>query len=309
MARNRYDVDESLEAPFDITHFKRSFKYVKKHLKRMAFVLFLTMISIVLSLMTPKISAYMLDDCIPNKKVKLLVILGICLMVFTIINILFTKVRSRIMAKVSQEIVYDIRTDVFEHLQRLPFSYYDDRPQGKILVRVVEYVNSVSNMLSNGIISMITQVFSLIFIVIFMFTANVTMSLVIILGLPVLIVVFFTLKPAQRRAWQQSSNKNSNLNAYLQESINGMRVTQIFTREDENLEIFSKLSTMRCRAWKRAVLLSHLTWFFVDNIGQFFTSALYVVGLLLVAPTSSVGVGLLMEMANYSSRFWQPINA
>ena len=309
MARNRYDVDESLEAPFDITHFKRSFKYVKKHLKRMAFVLFLTMISIVLSLMTPKISAYMLDNCIPNKKVKLLVILGICLMVFTIINILFTKVRSRIMAKVSQEIVYDIRTDVFEHLQRLPFSYYDDRPQGKILVRVVEYVNSVSNMLSNGIISMITQVFSLIFIVIFMFTANVTMSLVIILGLPVLIVVFFTLKPAQRRAWQQSSNKNSNLNAYLQESINGMRVTQIFTREDENLEIFSKLSTMRCRAWKRAVLLSHLTWFFVDNIGQFFTSALYVVGLLLVAPTSSVGVGLLMEMANYSSRFWQPINA
>ena len=83
------------------------------------------------------------------------------------------------MINVSQNIIYDIRKDVFEHLQKLPFQYYDDRPHGKILIRVVNYVNSVSDMLSNGLINVILEIMNLIFIVIFMFLVDVKLSLVV----------------------------------------------------------------------------------------------------------------------------------
>ena len=115
-----------------------------------------------------------------------------------------------------------------QHLQELPFQYYDDRPHGKILIRVVNYVNSVSDMLSNGLINIVLESFNLLFIVIFMFLVDVQMAFVVLCGVPVLCVFMVWIKNKQRRAWQAVSNKNSNLNAYLQENIVGARITQIF---------------------------------------------------------------------------------
>lgn len=88
------------------------------------------------------------------------------------------------MIVVGQSIIFDIRKDLFEHLQELPFDYFDSRPHGKILVRVVQYVNNVSDMLSNGIINIIMDVFNVVIIAVFMFTTNVVLSLVIMAGLP-----------------------------------------------------------------------------------------------------------------------------
>lgn len=141
------------------------------------------------------------------------------------------------MVEVSQNIIYDIRKDLFEHLQKLPFQYYDDRPHGKILIRVVNYVNSVSDMLSNGLINIVLESFNLLFIVIFMFLVDVQLALVVLCGVPILTVFMIWIKNKQRKAWQAVSNKNSNLNAYLQENIVGARITQIFAREDENARI------------------------------------------------------------------------
>ena len=144
------------------------------------------------------------------------------------------------MVDVSQSIIYDIRKDLFAHLQELPFQYYDDRPHGKILIRVVNYVNSVSDMLSNGLINIVLESFNLLFIVIFMFLVDVQMAFVVLCGVPVLCVFMVWIKNKQRRAWQAVSNKNSNLNAYLQENIVGARITQIFAR-GMRMRRFSKI--------------------------------------------------------------------
>ena len=130
----------------------------------------------------------------------------------------------------------------FCHLQELPFSYYDDRPHGKIQVRVVNYVNSLSDLLSNGIVNTFTDLCNLIFILMFMFALDVRLTLICLCGLPVLAFVIILIKKKQRRAWQIQSNKQSNLNAYIAESINGIRVTQSFVRENENTGIFNNLS-------------------------------------------------------------------
>lgn len=146
------------------------------------------------------------------------------------------------MSVIGQNIVHDIRYDIFCHLQELPFSYYDDRPHGKIQVRVVNYVNSLSDLLSNGIVNTFTDLCNLIFILMFMFALDVRLTLICLCGLPVLAFVIILIKKKQRRAWQIQSNKQSNLNAYIAESINGIRVTQSFVRENENTGIFNNLS-------------------------------------------------------------------
>ena len=231
MARNKYDVDETLETPFSFKHFTRAAVYAKKHARSMLLALLFSVISVISSLIYPLILERAFNVTIPEKRVGELIVLTIVTIVTILLSIAMITLRSRIMAKVGQSIIYDMRKDLFEHLQRLPFQFYDDRPQGKILTRVIHYVNNVSDMLSNGIINFFLEIFNIIFIAIFMFTVNVPLSLVVVAGVPIFVILIFTIKPAQRKAWQQVSNKGSNMNAYMQESIDGAKITQIFTRE------------------------------------------------------------------------------
>lgn len=222
------------------------------------------------------------------------------------VSITFSTIRSRIMTVVGQDIIFDIRTDLFKHLQELPFEYYDNRPHGKILIRVVNYVNSVSDMLSNGIINVILECLNMLFIMIFMFFVNVKLSLVVLSGLPIFAVIMMMIKKRQRKAWQDVSNKSSNLNAYLQENITGARVTQIFTREEENAQIFDRLSEKYRKSWINAVKYSNLVWPATDNVSTLVRAAIFVVGLLVLTP-AAVSLGTIVAMTSYASSFWQPI--
>jgi len=306
MARNKYDVDEQLETPFDFTHLKRSFVYIKKYRKKMIIALFISILAAVSGLVGPLLTQHALDKSIPNKRVGELVFLAILLLIFTGISVALGNIRARIMTVVGQNIIYDIREDLFKHLQKLPFTYYDDRPHGKILIRVINYVNSVSDMLSNGIINFIMEILNMIFILIFMLIVDVRLSLVAMSGLPLFIAVIFAIKKHQRRAWQDVSNKSSNMNAYLQENIVGARITQVFTREEENAEIYDRLNHKYRKSWMRAVRFTHLVWPATDNISTLVRAAMFAVGLLVLDP-ATVTLGTLAAMTGYASRFWQPI--
>jgi ATP-binding cassette subfamily B protein len=305
-SRNTYKEDEILEEPFNIKHLLRAWVYVKKHANKMLFALILSALGAVAGLFVPLIQEIALDEAIPDKNTKFLFILAGLMILTYLVSVVFTTIRSRIMTKVGQDIIYDIRRDLFEHLQRLPFQYYDDRPQGKILVRVVNYVNSVSDMLSNGLINVILEIINLLFIVVFMFIVDVKLSLVVLCGVPVLAVFMFWIKNKQRRAWQLVSNKNSNLNAYLQENIVGARITQIFAREDENAGIFEGLSNRTRSAWMEAVKYSNLVWPGIDSISVVIRAAILLFGLVIFG-TGNTTVGTIIAISSYAARFWQPI--
>lgn len=306
MARNRYDVDEVLETPFDFAHLKRSFVYIKKYKGKMITALVLSVFAAISGLLGPLITQYALDNTIPQKNMGQLVLLTLAFVGTIAVSITFSTIRSRIMTVVGQDIIFDIRTDLFKHLQELPFEYYDNRPHGKILIRVVNYVNSVSDMLSNGIINVILECLNMLFIMIFMFFVNVKLSLVVLSGLPIFAVIMMMIKKRQRKAWQDVSNKSSNLNAYLQENITGVRVTQIFTREEENAQIFDRLSEKYRKSWINAVKYSNLVWPATDNVSTLVRAAIFVVGLLVLTP-AAVSLGTIVAMTSYASSFWQPI--
>ncbi|MBE5861595.1 MAG: ABC transporter ATP-binding protein [Lachnospiraceae bacterium] len=303
--RNTYKEDEILETPFEFKHLIRASVYIKKYTGKMLFALLLSAVGGIMGLFSPKLTQYALDNAIPNKDTNQLYLLAGLLILTFVIGVTFTTIRSRIMVGVSQKIIYDIRKDVFEHLQKLSFQYYDDRPHGKILIRVVNYVNSVSDMLSNGLINVVLESMNLIFIVVFMLLTDVKLSLVVLAGVPILMVFLFWIKQKQRKAWQMVSNKNSNLNAYLQENIVGARITQIFAREEENAQTFETLSDNCRKTWMQAVSYNNLVWPGIDSISVFVRAAIFIFGLVVFGENTSLGV--IFAISSYASRFWQPI--
>lgn len=306
MARNKFDVDETLETPFDFRHLKRALVYVKKYRKKMILALSLSAASVIIGLFSPVITQYALDNSIPNKDIPQLILMAVLLTITILVSVIFATIRSKIMTAVGQDIIFDIRTDLFEHLQRLSFEYYDSRPHGKILVRVINYVNSVSDILSNGIINFVLEIFNLVFIVIFMFIMHWQMALVIMTGVPLLALIIGLIKKRQRKAWQEVNNKSSNLNAYLHEGLVGAKVTQLFVREDENAEIYRGLSEAYREKWMKAVTYNNLLWPSVDTISAVISAAIYFCGLLVIGP-ANISLGTIVAMGGYASRFWQPI--
>ncbi|MDE6713480.1 MAG: ABC transporter ATP-binding protein/permease [Lachnospiraceae bacterium] len=306
MARNKYDIDEDLETPFDFRHLKRSFLYIKKYKGKMLGAFILSVAAAIAGLIAPLLTQKALDETIPDGDVRGLFFLALLLIIFTLVNVLLSNICSRILAVVGQDVIFDIRNDLFKHLQELPFTYYDDRPHGKILIRVINYVNSVSNMLSNGIISFILEILNMVFILGFMLFVDVRLTVVVLAGLPVFILVMGYIKNHQRKAWQDVSNKSSNMNAYLQENIVGVRVTRSFTRENQNAEIFDHLNDRYRASWMQAVKYSNLVWPATDVIAMLVHVALFVIGLLVFDP-ATVTLGTLAAMTGYASRFWQPI--
>ncbi len=304
--KNTYREDEAYEDNFDIRHILLAGAYIKKYLKYMITAIVFSAIAGITSLAAPVITRKVLDEAVPNKDMRMLYILVALLVGVYVISVVFSTIRSRTMVNVSQNIIYDIRKDLFAHLQKLPFQYYDDRPHGKILIRVVNYVNSVSDMLSNGLINVVLEIMNLVFIVIFMFVTDVQLALVVLCGVPVLAVFMFWIKNKQRQAWRAVSNKNSNLNAYLQENIVGARITQIFAREDENATIFARLSNDCKKTWMRAVSYSSLVWPGIDIISVLVRASIFICG-LVVFGAGNKSLGTIIAIASYASRFWQPI--
>lgn len=316
MARNKFDVDEVLETPFDIRHLKRSLVYAAKYKKRIALSLILSALGSVIGLLSPMIVQNAIDNYMipvdqtaavsPDDRVKYIILSGVAVFVCIVVSVIFAKIRSVMMTKVGQDIVYDIRKDLFEHMQRLSFEYYDSRPHGKILTRIINYINAISDLMTNGLINFILEMINLVFITIFMFFVNWQLALVTMAGLPVYAFIMIMIKNGQRKAWQQVSNKSSNLNAYLHESIVGVKISQMFTREEENAEINDKLAKKYKKAWMRAVAFSNLVWPSTDVVSIVVRAFIFGVGLLGMG-TSVVSFGTIIAMTDYSARFWQPL--
>lgn len=309
MARNKYDVDEVLEDKFDLNQLKRLLAYLIPYRKRFVSVGFMMLSASAFTMLIPQFFQKVMDVCIPNKDMKGIAFYSFLTLLAAFYSAFNLRYKIKYTNQIGQQIIHDMRYDIFEHLQELPFSYYDDRPHGKIQVRVVNYVNSISDLLSNGILNTITDLCNLVFIIVFMLILNVRLTLVCLCGLPILAIVIVVIKKKQRTAWQVQSNKQSNLNAYIAESINGIRVTQSFVREDVNSGIFNNLSGSYRKSWMRAVMFNFTMGPSIDIISIITTAAIYVLGVSwMINGETGITVGVLVAFTAYIGRFWAPIN-
>jgi ATP-binding cassette, subfamily B, multidrug efflux pump len=172
---------------------------------------------------------------------------------------------------------------------------------------VVNYVNSLSDLLSNGIINLITDMFTLLAIIGFMLFLNAKLTLVSMAGLPFLIASVILIKNAQRKSWQKVSRKQANMNAYIHESICGIKVTQSFAREEENLKIFRNQSNEYLKSWMAAVKVQFLMWPIIDIISVAGVVIVFIAGISWLGKFG-ITVGIIIAFMSYIWRFWEPVS-
>ncbi len=305
MARNKFDIDEELQPQFNPHYVKRLLGYLRPYGRGVSVAILLMVTAALVSLAGPYLIKLAIDDAIPKKDPKELILLASLLVCAVGVIWVCQTLRIKIMTRIGQDVIVRIRSDIFRKLQELPFTFFDSRPHGKILIRVVNYVNSLSDLLSNGFIQLVADLFSLAFIIVFMFIIDVRLTFICMAGLPILFAAVFLLKRRQHDSWLKVSHKQANLNAYLSESLSGMKITQSFAREEENRKIFSRLGADWKAAWIPAVMVNFAIWPVIDNISTIGVSLVYVAGIVWFKGT--VTVGTLVAFAGYIWRFWTPI--
>ena len=305
MARNKFDVDEELEQEFNWSHYKRLGGYVKPYKQPILKVLIIIILANAAGMLGPYFTKIAIDDVIPQADLTLLAILGVVFFLSLLFVAWCMKYRIIAITEIGQDILKDMRFSIFEHLQRLPFSYFDNRPHGKILIRVVNYINTLSDLLSNGLINLISDIFSVIITLAFMFLIDVKLTFYSLALLPILFIIVIVIKNKQRKAFQELSNKQSNLNAYIHESISGIKVTQSFAREQKNYDIFNEVSDEYRTSWMKAVRVQFLLWPGVQNIAVLTTCLIYFVGIRQIGV--SVSTGTLIAFIGYINNFWNPV--
>ncbi|MGX6978407.1 ABC transporter ATP-binding protein [Vagococcus elongatus] len=305
MAKNTFSQDEVLQEEFNWSHYRRLFQYVLPYKKPFMLIVFTIILANMAAMAGPYFTKLAIDEIIPQKNIPLLLIISGVFLVFLLFISWCLKYRIWHITKLGQQILLDIRFDIFTHLQKLPFSYFDSRPHGKILIRVVNYINTLSDLLSNGLINLISDLFNVLITLIVMFLIDARLTLYSLGLLPLLFVITMIIKNKQRKAYQHLSNKQSNLNAYIHESISGVRITQSFTREERNELIFDELSNDYRSAWMKAVRIMRLLWPSVENISILTTCLIYFIGIRQIGV--EVSTGTLIAFMGYINNFWNPV--
>ncbi len=304
---NRFHQDEDLKIKFGKKEWGIVGKYVRKYWWELLLTILVIAIGVLSSTVVPYIMKIVFDDAIVNKNLQLLYTCGGVLAAMVVVNILVSRFRMKHLISVGQSIIFDIRKDLFSHIQKLPFVFFDTRPHGKILIRVTNYINSLADLFSNIIANAVLDVLSLVAVVSFMFAINVKLTLVALCGVPVLLLVMSLIKKVQRKIRRTFNDKNSNLTAYLMESINGIRVTQAFGRRRKNERIFTDLSVQVYRWWMKTVGIEFMIPLTTSLLSELTVCVTYFAAVMVISG-EAITVGVTIAIINYLRRLWNPIN-
>lgn len=297
--------EETQKKPSNFENYKRIASYLAPYKKSVITLLFVVLFANVLMIIGPFLTSIVIDIVIPNEDTLLLIGVIIAYTIVTLLNGWTIRYRQYNIASLGQNILKDMRSDLFRHMQKLSFAFFKTRPHGKILTRVVNYINQLGNILSSGFINVISDVFSIIVTLIIMLVIDIRLTLFSLILLPILFVVTMVIKNKQRMAYDKLSHKQANLNAYIHESITGIKTTQSFTRERFNQEVFSDVSAQQKSAWMDAVRIQFLLSPIVQSIATLTVSIVYFVGIRGIGVDVSTGV--LIAFVGYVNNFWNPI--
>lgn len=306
MAVNSYREDEFLESTDKKKILMRLLSYLFVYKVQIVGVLLCMGITVAISLINPLIIEEALDNYVANKDFPGLMKLGIFALVLNVIYIVMVKVRMSVMARMTNKILLQIRQDLYEHIQTLSFAFFDSRPTGKILARIIGDVNSLKDVLNNFVTTLIPEFITVVGVVAIMMIKDARLALASLSTLPLMMVGVFLVQKASHKRWHIYRKKSSNLNAYVHEDIAGMSVVQSFGAEDETKEIFGELTNEHRNAFWDACRYADMFGPTVDFCWGIGAMMLYLVGIKVLG-IQSVSVGLLVAFGTYINMFWNPI--
>ncbi len=313
MARNRYMDDEQEAKKLNVGLLKRLLKYTFPYKKKFILGLSLLIINVLVSLIWPLLVQWLIDNVLTDGGAYegnvSAVFLGIGLVSLVLfLDVFLASKRVLIITELGHFTIHDIRKEIFEHVQSLDFKYFDDRPAGKILVRITSYVDGLANLLSSSLIQLIVDLFTIICIVVILFSMNVSLTLVSFTILIPLCTFIVAMKRVIEKWSRRVRTKASNRTAYLHENLMGIYVTQAFNRQEKNSKELIRLDDDTNAQWIRFHLASSSMGPAVDILSTLGTILVYFFAIGFIAD-GNMTLGALTAFTSYMSRFWQPISS
>ena len=306
MGFNSYKDDEQTYEKGKRVTLVRLFSYLFAYKKEITFVLLIMAFCVVVSLLNPLFLEWAIDRHIGKGDLSGLYRLIILAVVLNLIMILGIKLRMYIMAKVCNSILVTIRQELYTHIQTLDFHFFDSRPTGKILSRIIGDINSLKDVLGNFVTTLIPDLITVMAVVVIMFVKNPTLALASLSSLPVMAISLFLIQAISHKRWQVFRKKSSNLNAFVHEDMSGIRIIQSFTAEKETAETFDTLVKEHRHSFIRAVRINDSLGSAIDLCWAIGIGALYFTGIVILG-VDKVSVGTLVAFGTYVGMFWHPI--
>lgn len=284
----------------------RLFSYLKDYKKESVISIILMGLITSSNNLNPYLMKIAIDNNIKNKDIKGLVYIGLFLVVVNIFTLIFSKIKWKIISYVTNSILVNIRMELYKHIQKLPFNFFDRRPVGKILARVMGDVNSLKNLFDQSIQSLIPEVVSLISVIIFMIILDFKLAIACILLLPVLALGMFMIEVSSRKKWAEYRSKRSILNGYTHEDISGIKVVQSYAKENDTDDKFKLLVWDHLKSFINAVKVNDFIWPIVELSWGLGTIIVFYLGYTLIR-SGDLEIGTLLAFSMYIGMFWRPI--
>lgn len=307
MAVNSYKSDEQSVEKSKRETLVRLFRYLFQYKLQIIGVLLLMGYCVAVSLINPLIMERAIDTHIRGNDYTGLVKLMIAALAVNVLVVFAVKLRMYVMAKVCNKILLTIRQELYTHIQTLDFKFFDSRPTGKILSRIIGDINSLKDVLNNCVTTLIPDFLTVIAVVVIMFAKNPLLAAASLLSTPFMAVGTVLIELKAHPRWQAFRKKSSNLNAFIHEDMSGMRIIQSFTAEEETERTFDGLVNEHRNSFKSAVRISDAFGSVIDFTWGLGCICLYFTGIVILG-VDKVTLGTFLAFGTYINMFWQPIN-
>jgi ATP-binding cassette subfamily B protein len=307
--RNTFFEDEKIEKKIDIKQLGKTLQYILPYKKLMILVSCMMLIASVVSLLPPRILKIIIDEVVVDKDYQQLALMGVGLVLLATVEILSAYIQTRSMGSIGLKIISQIRTDIFDRLQRLSFDYFDNRPDGKIVVRVTEYINGLADFFSNYVMMFAIYIVKLVVVTVFMLSLSPTLTLIVFATIIPMMTIVFLLRAFLRKMYTMLRLKNSNRTAFLVESIMGEQIVKNYNRMETNKEIYKQIHEESVNVWWKITKYSRLNQPVVQIFWNFGTICIYGVALaMILAGNDLITVGLVITFTAYMGSFQDPLS-
>ena len=298
--------EDALGKAYDARLMRRLLRYLRPYRVHVALALVILLLGSALAVVGPWITQLVIDRAIPDSDTRLLTILVSAFVVALVLEFLLEYAQELVTTWLGQSIMFDLRAEIFDKLQRLDLRFYDRNPIGRLMTRITNDVETLNTLFSSGVVTVFGDLFTLGFIVAAMLSMSWRLALVAFSILPLVFLAAFLFRARIRVAYRDIRVRIARINAFLQERITGVRVVQLFNREKADAARLAELTEDHLQAHLRSI--TYYALFF--PVIEFFTAlALALIiwyggGRML---EGTVSVGVIAAFLQYARRFFRPI--
>lgn len=307
--RNTFFEDEKIEKKIDMKQLLRTLKYILPYKKILVLVSVMMLIAAVVSLLPPRLLKVIVDKTVVEKNYRELALVGGGLVLLSAVEILSTFIQSRSMGRMGFRIITQIRTDIFDRLQLLSFDYFDNRPDGKIVVRVTEYINGLADFFTNYVMMFAIYIVKIVVVTVFMLSLSPMLTVIVFATVVPMMTIVFLLRSYLKKMYTAHRAKNSNRTAFLVESIMGEQIVKNYNRIEKNKEIYRQIHEDSVNMWWTIVKRSRLNSPVVQLFWNVGTLCIFGVALsMILGGNEGITAGMVITFTTYMSSFQDPLS-